>query len=524
METKYVIGIDAGGSSTRAFLFDFSGKIVARETEKAETLHPEDGATEHNPEEQWQVLLNVVKELIRKHTEGAHEIRAIGLSVQRSTFTLWDRKTGEPCCNFISWADIRAGATTDRMNRYLKWKFIRFVAFIISKITRNTMLTATGMLTFVTDHALTRLRWLFDTRPDIYERAKKGELMFGTLDTWFVYRLTGRSLHVTDTSNAASTSLYNSFELKWNPVFCKIFDIPMSILPEVRETADDFGKTDPDLFGGTAIPIRSVVGDQMAALFGHRCFKRGDVKISQGSGSFVDINMGIKPKLSRRGLFPLIAWTIGGETTYMLEGYMATAGRLIDWLGQGLGLSDTPKVLNDLASQTNDSGGVVFVPTPSGIRFPYFKPTARGTIFGLSLNTHRKHVARAVIQGMAMRIVDIIEGIKKDTKIMVTGIKADGGVSRSDVLLQCLSDLTGYPVSRSHEFEMAASGAAYLAGLASGVWSSLTDLENLESEYDAFHPAIEENIRTQIVERWNRALKAVLRSYYSEKHSILPGV
>ncbi len=515
MKKKYLIGVDAGGSSIRAFLFDFSGKTIAQVSKKVRTLHPEEGATEHDPEEQWQALLFVLKKLIGDYTGGAEEIASLGLSVQRTTFTLWDSVTGEPCCNFISWADVRAAETTDRMNANFKWKMVKYAASVISKITRNTMLTATGMLTFVTDHALTRLRWLFDRYPDVYEKAKKGSLLFGTLDTWFVYRLTGKTLHITDTSNAAATSLYNSFELKWNPVFCKIFGIPMGILPQVKETADDFGTTDPNLFAGTAIPIRAVVGDQMAALFGHRCFRRGDVKISQGSGSFVDINMGYKPKLSRRGLFPLIAWTLKGRTTYMLEGYMATAGRLIDWLGQGLGLSDTPGVLNELAEKTKDSGGVVFVPTPSGIRFPYFQPTARGTILGLSLTTHRKHVARAVIQGMVMRTVDILRGITKDTGIAITGIKADGGVSRSDVLLQCLSDLTGHPVSRSREHEMAAAGAAYLAGLSSGIWKNLEDIEKLEAAYDTFYPGMDRERQMRIIRRWNKALRAVLRSYYA---------
>ncbi len=506
---KYLIGIDAGGSSTRAFLFDKTGGITARETGKALTLHPEDGATEHDPADQWKVLYRVIKTLIDKHTGGAQEIEAIGISVQRSTFTLWDKESGEPCCNFISWADIRASKVTDRMNSSFKWKVVKAAAFLAAGILRSTMLRATGMLNFVTDHALTRLRWLFESKPDLYKKALNGELQFGTLDTWFVYKLTGGREHLTDTSNAASTSLYNPFDLKWNPVFCKLFDIPMNIFPEVRETADDFGVTDPSLFGAS-IPIRAVVGDQMSALFGHRCFKRGDVKISQGSGSFVDINMGYKPKLSRRGLFPLIAWTLDGKTTYMLEGYMATAGRLIDWLGQGIGLSDTPAVLNELASQADDSEGVVFVPTPSGIRFPYFRPTARGSILGLSLNTHRRHVARAVIQGIAMRIVDILEGIVKDTGIGITGIKTDGGVSRSDVLLQCLADLTGYTVSRSGEFEMAATGAAYFAGIASGFWKDISTIENLPSGYTFFVPSGDEAKKKEVKERWHRALKAVL--------------
>ena len=506
---KYIIAVDAGGSSIRALLFDIKGKIIGREQVKTEIISPEPGAIEHDPEEQWKQFLFAINNLLNNCNVKPSEIASIGISVQRATFTLWD-KNGKPCCNFISWSDIRAAETTAAMNKNIKWNLVKLGAAIVSFFTHSTILTATGMLKFVTDHALSRLKWLFDTRPDIYEKAIKGELLFGTLDTWFIYKLTGGKVHATDTSNAASTSIYNHFDLKWNSIFCNLFKIPMGILPEVKETVDDFGVTSSDLFDGALIPIGSVVGDQMASLFGHCCFKKGDVKISQGSGSFVDINMGYKPKLSRRGLFPLVAWRIKGRTTYMLEGSMATAGRLIDWLGQGLGLSDTPKVLNELAAECDDSEGVVFVPTPSGIRFPYFKPTARGTVFGLSLDTHRRHVARAVLQGITMRVVDILNGIVKDTGIKVTTIKTDGGVSRSDLLLQCMADLSNHSVERSVEHEVAATGAAYLAGMSAGIWKSFNEISNLKREYDLFEPRIDPGKREKIKKRWEKALKAAL--------------
>lgn len=506
---KYIISVDSGGSSIRAFLFDIRGQIIGREQVRTKIISPEPGAIEHDPEEQWKQFLTVINKLLSNCNVKPSEIASIGISVQRATFTLWD-KNGNTCCNFISWSDIRAAEITEAMNRNIKWKLVKLGAAIASFITRDTMLTAAGMLKFVTDHVLSRLYWLFKIRPDIYEKAQKGELMFGTLDTWFIYKLTGGKVHATDTSNAAATSMYNHFDFKWNSIFCNLFKIPMGIFPEVRETVDNFGVTADNLFDGASIPIGAVVGDQMASLFGHCCFEKGDVKISQGSGSFVDINMGYKPKLSRRGLFPLVAWKIKGKTTYMLEGSMATAGRLIDWLGQGIGLSDTPKILNELAAECDDSGGVVFVPTPSGIRFPHFKPTARGSIFGLSLDTHRRHVARAVLQGIAMRLVDILNGIKKDTGIKVTTIKTDGGVSRSDLLLQCIADLSNHSVSRSVEHEVAAIGAAYLAGMSAGIWRSFDEIANLEKKYDLFKPKIDPEKRDEIIKRWNKALKAAL--------------
>jgi glycerol kinase len=506
---KYIISLDAGGSSIRALLVDNKGLIIAREQVKTEIISPAPGAIEHDPEELWEQLIIVVNRLLKNCDVSPFEIASIGISVQRAIFTLWD-KSGKVCCNFISWSDIRAADTTRAMNKNIKWKFVKLGAAIVSRFTGSTMLTAIGMLDFVTDHALSRLNWLFEKRSDVYERAINGDLMFGTLDTWFVYKLTGGKVHATDTSNAASTSLYNHFDNKWNSIFCNLFKIPMGILPEVKETKDNFGNTSKDIFDGAEIPIGALVGDQMASLFGHCCFNKGDVKISQGSGSFVDINMGYKPKLSRRGLFPLVAWRLDGKTTYMLEGHLATAGRLIDWLGHGLGLSDTPKILNELAAECDDSEGVVFVPTPSGIRFPYFMPTARGTIFGLSLSTHKRHVARAVLQGITMRLIDILDGIKKDTRVKISSIKTDGGVSQSDLLLQCIADLSNHLVQRSMEHEIAAMGAAYIAGMSVGIWKSFDEIVKIERKYDVFKPCIMEEKRKKIKKRWERALKAAL--------------
>ena len=506
---KYIIAVDAGSSSIRALLFDLEGKVVGRKQTATEVLSSEAGAVEYDPEELWKQFLTAINNLLKNCSVDPSEVASIGISVQRSTFTLWDR-SGKTCCNFLGWSDIRAAELTAKINKNIKWNLVKLGSAIVSTFTRGAMLTATGMLTFITDHALPRMLWLFNKYPEVYAKAKNGKLLFGTLDTWFVYKLTGGKVHATDTSNAASTSLYNHFDLKWNSIFCNLFKIPMGIFPVVKETVDDFGVTCPQLFNGAAIPIGAVAGDQMSSLFGHCCFKKGDVKISQGSGSFVDVNMGYKPGLSRRGLFPLVAWRINGKTTYMLEGSMATAGRLIDWLGQGIGLSDTPKVLNELAAECEDSEGVVFVPTPSGIRFPHFKPTARGTVFGLSLDTHRRHVARAVLQGIAMRLVDILNGIKKDTGIKVTTIKTDGGVSRSDLLLQCIADLSDHSVARSREHEVAATGAAYLAGLSAGVWKSFDEISNLEKGYDFFEPRMCQEERGKIKKRWKTALKAAL--------------
>jgi len=513
LSDKFVLAVDVGGTVTRAVLLNSAGRISARHYLASSTISPEEGAIEHDPEELWQTVRSVIMQLIETEKLSPVQVTALGLSVQRATFCLWDRESGKPYTNFISWADVRAAEQAYRMNHKVLWKLLQLGAGILSRITGSTFFMATSQLKFVTDHILTRLLWIFEGDPELYRRAKAGEVLFGTIDTFLLYRLSAGRLHATDASNAAATSLYNPFDLRWNGLFCRMFSIPMGILPEVRDTAGDFGTIDIPELQHFSIPIRALVGDQMSALFGHCCFLPGEVKISQGSGSFVDVNVGVRGKGSRRGLFPLVAWKLDGRATYMLEGSVATAGRLIDWLGHGIGLSDTPKVLNDFAAQTEDSNGVVFVPTPAGIRFPYFNPKAKGTIFGLSLTTHRRHVARAVLEGIAHRIVDILEGITKDTRQRIIRVKVDGGVSQSDILLQLISDLSGYKVERAPEIDMTAVGAGYLAGLSVGVWASLDELRELGEEYRVFSPSIGAGERAERSRRWHKAVRTVVRMY-----------
>jgi glycerol kinase len=506
-----ILSIDSGGTSLKALIFDETGHIIAREVEKTPAIQNEPGQTEHDPEMLWQALLAASERLLASIDPST--IAAMGICNQRGSFLLWEKATGKPLCNFISWADVRAARTCDEMNASPKWHQLKAGAKLVSKLTGNTMMTATSLLNFTTDYATVRLKWLLDTTPGLRDRCKAGEVLFGTLDTWFIYKLTGGAAHLTDYTNAGATGLFNPFQLKWNDIFMKTFDIEASMFPDVKETNGDFGVTNPDAFLGQAIPIRAAAGDQMAAMFGQRCFEPGLVKISQGSGAFVDLNVGEKPKLSKRGLFPLIAWRINGKPCYMLEGFVATAGTLIDWLGEGIGLSDTPTQLNELAAQCEDTEGVFFVPTNSGMRFPHFNPDARGCIFGLSLSTHRRHVARAVLEGLALSLVDVIDGMEADTKVKIGDIRVDGGVSKSDILLQALANFSGKNVSRAPEADMTATGVAYLAGLGAGVWKDLADLRNLDQGYQYFQPQIDAASRGKKVAEWRKAVNAVLGMY-----------
>jgi glycerol kinase len=508
-----ILVIDAGGSGIRAVIFDELGQIVAREHEKTPPLIPEPGAMEHDPDVLWNALLSVTNRVMETAEQDPADIVAMGLCNQRASFLLWDRATGKPLTNLINWADIRSVKTCDEANRNPKWKLMKGGAKFVSKITGNAMLTAASLLTFTTDHTTIRLKWLLDQQPELRRRCKAGEIKFGTLDTWFIHKLTGGKEHLTDYTNAGATGLFNPFDLKWNKIFAELFDIDLSIFPEVKDTNGEFGMTDPNAFNGLAIPIRADAGDQMAALFGQRCFEPGSVKISQGSGAFVDFNVGEKPKLSKRGLFPFISWRINGKINFMLEGFVATAGTLIDWLGEGIGLSDTPQELNKLAAECTDTDGVVFVPTNSGMRFPNFNPDARGCIFGLSLSTHKRNVARAVLEGIALSLYDVIHGMRADTKLPITSLKVDGGVSKSDILLQCLADFANVTVHRAPEADMTATGIAYLAGLSVGIWKDFNELNQIEQNYQKFTPQMASGQRDRKLQDWRKAVNAVLSVY-----------
>ncbi|WP_457556852.1 glycerol kinase 5 [Candidatus Harpocratesius sp.] len=520
---KFILAIDSGSTGIRALLFNHNGKIVNRAYQTTHPSFPEEGAIEHDPQILWEALLKVVNTIFKSSEYSLKEVAALGITNQRGSFCLVEKETGEPITNFISWADVRAADMAKRCDTQFSYRLLRGFAGLAGRITSSPMLLTTKMVHMSPVLGIPRLKWLFEqpevkyrdrqhSGHELYERCKNNEIHFCTLDTWFIYKLTNGKHHYTDVTNASGTSMYNPFDLEWNKTYFKIFDIPHppAMFPKVLDTADDFGSTDPEVFFGHSIPIGASVGDQMAALFGHCCFHPGDTKISQGSGAFVDMTVGPKPKLSKRGLFPLIAWRINGQITYMLEGQVTTAGTLIDWLGEGIGVSDTAQMLNEFAAQTHDTEGVIFIPTPSGISFPYFSPKSRATIFGLSLSTHRRHVCRAVLEGLALRAYDILEGMQHDTKIQLTEIKVDGGVSKSDIQLQCLADFTNVKVMRSPESDMTGTGAAYFAGLAVGFWKDFKELQGLQQEYQEFSPKMEPHIRTEKIKRWKKAVKAVL--------------
>jgi glycerol kinase len=507
-----ILSIDAGGSGIRAVLIDHSGRILRQSYGTTPVTHPEPGATEHDPVALWEVTLDVLKKLFEgSGADYLPLVKAAGITNQRSTFCLWDAATGDPVTPFISWQDVRAAGTASAMNRSTAWRILRRVAALASLITGSTILKATAMLEFNTDHSLTKLKWLLDKTPGLRERCRRREVLFGTVDTWLIYRLTGKKQHLTDMTNASSTSLYNPFDLKWNPIFCKIFDIPMAMFPQVLESSDDFGEVSADHLG-CSFPIASAVGDQQSALFGHRCFHPGDVKVSMGSGGFVNINVGSRGKLSRRGLFPLIGWGYKRSIAYMLEGQVAAMGTFLDWLIRDLQIFSSLEELNELAGSQDDAGGVLVVPTPTGLRFPYFAPHLRAGFGNLGFHHDRTHLARAVIDGLAHRVMDILEGIRDDTGTEIKIIKVDGGVSRSEPLMQCLADLSGVVVERAPDPEITVRGAAYLAGLHVRFWESDEEVSRLSLGYDCYTRKKSETWAREKRREWSDALRNLLKT------------
>lgn len=502
------MAIDCGSTGIRALIFDKKAEIVERAYEKVEALYPKPGWIENNPKDLVDKCIKVVKQVLQKIP--AESIAAIGITNQRASFLLWDRETGEPAINIINWADVRAAEVAAKANKDFK-VLQRLVAPF--SIFGSDQITLIRMLQFTTEHASIRLRWALENVPGLREKCKSGSLVFGTIESWLIYNLTGKKVIAMEVTNASATGLYNPTKLAWDSSLLGIHKIPAKILPPVKESSDDFGATDPALFG-VAIPITGAAGDQQSALFGQCCFNPGDVKISQGSGAFVDMNVGPKLKFSKRGLFPLIGWKIDGKVTYMLEGHMATAGTLIDWLGRGLGLSHTPDELNQLANSVEDTEGVVFVPAPNGLKYPYFDPYARLTVCGVSLASKREHVARAVLEGFALNLNEIISGMAEDTNVPINMIRVDGGVSRSELLLQMISDLSNTRLERAKELDMTGTGAAFLAGLKVGFWS-FDDLIKFKSVASVHEPKMSAEKRAKKMEMWREAVKRSMNWRYS---------
>ncbi len=487
---KYIISIDQGTTSSRAVLFDQNARLLAIEQEEFSQIYPRAGWVEHDANEIWETQLRVVKQLIEKHISDPEEIAAIGITNQRETTVIWDRKTGEPVHNALVWQDKR---TSDYCER-LKKKGL------------ETKIRDTTGLVIDSYFSATKIMWLLDNVEGVRERAEKGELMFGTIDSWLVYKLTGGKAHVTDMTNASRTMLYNIQDLNWDKALLKVMNIPDSLLPEVLHSASHFGDFE---FSGHRIPIHGIAGDQQAALFGQQCFEKGMAKNTYGTGCFMLMNIGPEMEISENGLITTIGIALGGKVNYALEGSIFIAGAAIQWLRDGLKIIENAADTEGMASDVKDAFDVFMVPAFVGLGAPYWDMYARGAIFGITRDTTQKHIAKATLESLAYQTKDIILAMQKDAGDELKTLKVDGGAVANSYLMQFQADVLQADVERPSIIESTAQGAAYLAGLGSGLWS-MDDISSLRELDRVFEPEMTPDFSDKLYRKWQKAVKRTM--------------
>ena len=488
----YIAALDQGTTSSRAILFHETGEIAARAQYPFRQIYPQPGWVEHDPMEIWASERRALAE-ITSHIDP-RQVAAIGITNQRETTILWDRRTGEPIHNAIVWQCRRTAPFCDELK---------------ARGLGETIAEKTGLLIDAYFSA-SKIRWLLDNVPGARERAERGELCFGTVDSWLIWQLSGGAVHVTDYSNASRTMLFNIHTLRWDEELCEIFGIPRSILPRPVGNSEVYGlvaRDLPELEGLAGIPICGSIGDQPAALFGQGCFHPGEAKNTYGTGCFSLMNVGREAVRSRAGLVTSVGWSIGGETSYALEGSVFNAGSTIQWLRDELKLIDSAPECDRLAESVPDSGGVVIVPAFTGLGAPYWDMYARGTILGLTRGSTRAHIARAVLDAIALQVTDLVRAMNADAPCPIPTLRVDGGASVSDILMQIQADLLGIPVDRPAQVETTAFGAAALAGLAAGVWKDTGELEKLRRSQHVFTPLRSGEDCGREYRRWQRAVE-----------------
>ena len=488
----YIAALDQGTTSSRAILFNQAGEIAARAQYPFRQIYPQPGWVEHDPMEIWASERRALAE-ITSHIDP-RQVAAIGITNQRETTILWDRRTGEPIHNAIVWQCRRTAPFCDGLK---------------ARGLGETIAEKTGLLIDAYFSA-SKIRWLLDNVPGARERAERGELCFGTVDSWLIWQLSGGAVHVTDYSNASRTMLFNIHTLRWDEELCELFGIPMSILPRPVGNSEVYGlvaRDLPELEGLAGIPICGSIGDQPAALFGQGCFHPGEAKNTYGTGCFTLMNVGREAVRSRAGLVTSVGWSVGGETCYALEGSVFNAGSTIQWLRDELKLIDSAPECDRLAESVPDSGGVVIVPAFTGLGAPYWDMYARGTILGLTRGSTRAHIARAVLDAISLQVTDLVRAMNADAPCPITTLRVDGGASVSDILMQIQADLLGIPVDRPAQVETTAFGAAALAGLAAGVWKDTGELEKLRRSQHVFTPLRSGEDCGREYRRWQRAVE-----------------
>ena len=486
---KYIMSLDQGTTSSRCILFTTDGSIASVAQKEYPQIFPKEGWVEHNPLDIWSSQISVATEALLKIGGSWSEVYGIGITNQRETTLIWNKLTGEPIYNAIVWQCRR---TADDCKTLIEKGY--------SEIIKNK----TGLLPDPYFSA-TKIKWILDNVDGARESAKRGELCFGTVDTWLMWKLTGGTVHATDYSNASRTMLYNIKELKWDDELLSLFDIPKEILPTVMPSSGIFGYTSKDILGAE-LPIGGVAGDQQSALFGQCCFNSGEMKNTYGTGAFLLMNTANEPYITDKGLLTTIAWGIDGKITYALEGSVFTCGAAVQWLRDGLKVIESAQDSEYYASKVPDSGGVIVVPAFQGLGAPYWDPYARGIIIGITRATNKYHIIRATLESMAYQTADVIELMSEVTGIKVDSLSVDGGASANNLLLQMQADTLGIPIERPECIETTALGAAYLCGLALGVYDSPEAIRVHKKTDRTFTPINDEESRSKNLDRWKKAV------------------
>jgi len=487
---KYILAIDQGTTSCRAILFDHEGSICGVAQQEFTQIFPQPAWVEHDAIEIWETQLTVTKQVLKENGITHENIAAIGITNQRETTVVWDKRTGNPVANAIVWQDRRTAAFCDELKERGLENYIR----------SNTGLVIDAYFSG------TKVKWILDNVDGARQAAEEGHLLFGTIDSWLVWKLTDGSVHITDYSNASRTLLYNIKDLRWDDKMCEELNVPKSVLPEVKQSSEIYGKT--TLFGGE-IPISGIAGDQQAALFGQACHQAGMAKNTYGTGCFMLMNTGDKMVESKNGLLTTIAWGVDGKVQYALEGSIFIAGAAVQWLRDSMKMIDDSPDSEFFASKVDDPEGVVVVPAFAGLGAPYWDMYARGAIFGLTRSSTKSHIIRATLESLAYQTRDVLDAMNADSGITLNTLKVDGGACANNLLMQFQSDILGVPVERPEVIETTALGAAYLAGLAVDFWTK----EDIASKWqldERFEPVMNEETRASKYKRWNVAVQRTM--------------
>jgi glycerol kinase len=488
--SNYILALDQGTTSSRAIVFNHDGEIVAIAQKEFTQIYPHAGWVEHDPLEIWSTQLSVAAEVIVKAGLSAKDINAIGITNQRETTVVWDRETGQPIYNAIVWQDRRTSAYCDEIRGQ----------GLSKKIQDKTGLIIDSYF------SATKAKWILENVAGAKEKAEAGKLVFGTIDTWLIWKLTNGQTHVTDVSNASRTMMYNIHTLSWDEELLELFGIPKSMLPEVKSSSEVYGETAGNILAAK-LPIAGIAGDQQSALFGQMCIEPGMVKNTYGTGCFMLMNIGNTAKISANNLLTTIAWKINGEVTYALEGSIFIGGAVVQWLRDELGMISKSADVETLASKVKDTQGVYIVPAFAGLGAPHWDQHARGTITGLTRGTNKSHIARAALESIAYQTMDVLKAMEADAGVGIAELRVDGGATANNLLMQFQADLLNCKVIRPEVTEVTAIGAAYLAGLATGFWDSI---DQIKSQWKINKTFVAENgiDNKDRIKGWNRAVKA----------------